>query len=192
MRLLVMRHGATRANDLHCYAGRRTDEPLSERGIEQCSHAGTSDWGGTVYTSLMLRARQTAQLCFPRAHMVGVPGLEEFDFGVFEGRSAKDMEHDEAYTAWVNSGCVAPCPGGDSLGGYCGRTRATLHGLLARAEQRGEELVVVVGHGGTVMAAVDGFFDKGVGNCEGYVATVCLHENDFSLEDVRRFATLPV
>ena len=190
MRLLILRHGATRANDLHRYAGRRTDEPLSERGVEQCRRAGVDERVRRVYASPMLRALQTARLCFPNAEVVPVPGLEEFDFGDFEGRSADQMADDEAYRAWVDDCCRGTCPGGESRDDFARRTRRALDGLLRACADEREGPVVVVAHGGTVMAALDGFYDKSVGNCEGYVATVRLLEEGFLLEDARRFGTL--
>ena len=113
MRLTIMRHAATEANLAHRYEGARTDSPLCERGVEQCRRIN----GGLlptdvrkVYASTMLRARQTARLCFPFAHVVQTPRLEEFDFGVFEGRTANQMENDNLYRMWVESGCVDTIP----------------------------------------------------------------------------------
>jgi len=173
MKLVLMRHAATPGNEARRYVGSRTDEPLSSKGIEQCRRAGAFVQVDKVYTSPMLRARQTAELCFPRAEIVPVPGLEEFDFGDFEGRCPDDMEHDAAYRAWVDSNCEGQCPGGESRDDFARRTKAALAQLLVQAHAHGEDLVVVVAHGGTIMAALDGFYDKHVDNCEGYVVDVC-------------------
>jgi alpha-ribazole phosphatase len=187
MRLVLMRHGATAGNEARRYVGRRTDEPLSDKGVEQCHRAGTFERVDKVYASSMLRARQTARLCFPRAEVVPVPGLEEFDFGDFEGRCPDDMEDDAAYRAWVNSNCEAPCPGGEARSDFARRTCCALEDLVRAAWSRGERLVVVVAHGGTIMAALDGFYDKHVGNCEGYVAAVRFEDEGVAYADLRRF-----
>ncbi|MDO4807214.1 MAG: histidine phosphatase family protein [Coriobacteriales bacterium] len=172
MRLVLLRHAATAGNEEHRYVGMRTDEPLSRRGVEQCARFGTCTDVDKVYVSPMLRARQTAELCFPRARILPVPGLEEFDFGDFEGRTPDQMEHDAAYRTWVDGNCEGQCPGGESLKDFVRRTKDALFGLLRAANKRGEERVVVVAHGGTIMAALDGFYNKHVGNCEGYEGTV--------------------
>lgn len=169
MRVTFLRHGATAGNEARRYVGKRTDEPLCDTGVEQCMHAGTWPDVTKVYTSPMFRARQTAALCFPNAYIVPVPGLEEFDFGDFEGRSADEMGHDVAYRAWVDGNCEGQCPGGESLAEFVARTKEALNALLCGAHSRGEDQVVIVAHGGTIMAALDGFYDKHVGNCEGYV-----------------------
>lgn len=182
MRLVMLRHGATVGNEEHRYVGRRTDEPLSDLGRAQCARLGTFGQVGAVYTSPLLRARQTAQLCFPAARIIPVEGLAEYDFGVFEGRSAQQMEHDVQYTSWVNGGCMGPCPGGESFGEFSGRSNEALVGVLTGAYERGEEQVVVVAHGGNIMAAFNAFvqgldsnepfYHWHVGNCEGYAADV--------------------
>ena len=182
MRLWLMRHGATEGNELHRYVGRRTDEPLSEQGRAQCASFGTFPQVEKVYVSPLLRARQTAELCYPHAEIVTVSGLEEFDFGAFEGLSARDMEHDEAYRAWVDGWCTGRCPGGEDRAEFVHRTAAALEALLRGAIERGEQRVVVVAHGGTIMAALhafadgssleDDYFGWSVGCCEGYECDV--------------------
>ena len=200
MRLVLMRHGATVENAQRRYVGARTDEPLSEEGRAQCLQAGVFPQVKRVYASTLLRARQTAGICFPQAQVVATPGLEEFDFGVFEGRTAQEMECDEAYRTWVEGGCVGRCPGGESREEYVARSNAALVDLLHRASDREETDVVVVAHGGTIMAAMssfahgqgeaDDYYHWHVGTCEGYVATVLLQGGELALADCRRFSGL--
>jgi alpha-ribazole phosphatase len=199
MRLIVMRHASTQGNLERRYVGRSTDEPLCKEGWAQCAAMTGLPHPEVVYTSPLLRARQTATACFPDARITCVKGLEEFDFGIFEGRSAQEMEHDHAYRAWVDSGCLARCPGGESRAEYVARSNAALAALLRAAATRGEEQVVVVAHGGTIMAAFDayapsacgndGYFAWHVGPCEGYAATVRLLPDEVVFEDVAPLAT---
>ena len=195
----MMRHGATPGNEERRYVGRRTDEPLSDVGRAQCKQARvpTSETARVVYASPLLRARQTAEICFPQARVVTVVGLEEFDFGLFEGRTARQMEHDAHYRMWVEGGCRGACPNGESLESFCARSNATLAVLLRREGARGTREVVVVAHGGTIMAAFDAFaayegngqdpFRWHVGNCQGYVANVVTCGQGLLFEDVRAF-----
>ena len=197
MKLLLMRHGATEGNVQRRYVGRRTNEPLSDQGRAQCATVGELPQVERVYTSPLLRARQTAELCFPGAELVEVPGLEEFDFGAFEGRSARDMEEDEAYRAWVDGWCKGRCPGGEERAEFVERTATALAGLLTDAAAREERCVVVVAHGGTVMAALhafadgsalsDDYFGWGVGCCEGYECTVSWTDGQLRLLDPQPF-----
>ena len=206
MRLLIMRHGSTAGNAARRYVGRQTDEPLSEEGRAACLRAGNCPLVDTVYVSPLLRARQTAQLCFPHACLCPVPGLEEYDFGIFEGKSYRDMEHDQTYRAWVDGGCVGTCPGGESRAEFVARSNAAFASLLRRAAAYDEREVTVVAHGGTIMAAfssfahdapgtdssgIDDYFAWQVGTCEGYVATVSIDGDRMQLLDAERFERLP-
>lgn len=196
MQIAIMRHGATTANEKHQYAG-VIDVPLTELGEQQALDAGTCPQVDTVYVSPLQRARRTAQLCFPNARQVVVDDLREMDFGVFEGRSAKDMEHDPEYRAWVDSMCMDRCPGGEIVDELTARVAAAVTRIVREASERNDELVVVVGHGGTVMAAMDAlaegeraYFEWHVGNCEGYRADVVLEDDGVRLANWERFATL--
>lgn len=198
MRLIMMRHGATAGNEAHRYVGRRTDEPLSDIGRAQCAQARVpvTEPASVVYASPLLRARQTAGLCFPQARVVALAGLEEFDFGAFEGRTAQQMERDADYRVWVRGNCMGTCPGGESWEAFRARSNAALTSLLRDCLARGTREVVVVAHGGNIMAALDAFakrddspspFSWHANNCCGYVASVVAHGQGFLFEDVRPF-----
>ncbi len=201
MRLLLLRHGATRGNELRQYVGRRTDEPLSDEGRAQCERAGADTSVRRVYASPMRRAVQTARLCFPRARLRLVEDLAEFDFGAFEGRCADELWHDAAYRSWVDGDCRRRCPGGESMESFAKRTADALASALLEASRSGESRVAVVAHGGTVMAAMcrfadgaaglDSYFDWHVQTCEGYVVDVRMESmrmvfaNPQRIKDVR-------
>lgn len=200
--LIIMRHGRTHGNDLHRYVG-RTDEALTDEGMAQARHAGSCPRVPLVYVSPLARARQTAQICFPNAEQVVVDDLREMDFGDFEGRSANDMAADAAYRAWVDGSCVGRCPHGDSRESFVTRCSAAVEGVVRRASARGDRRVVIVAHGGTIMAAMSAFVDKPagvidslayfgwqVGNCEGYRATVLWSEGHLRLGHCQRFSDL--
>ena len=116
MKVYLIRHGMTPGNLLHQYVGGRTDQPLSEEGkqtLQELKDSGIYPETESVFVSPMKRCAETAQVLFPDAEQIIVEGLKEMDFGVFEGRSAADMEDDEQYQAWVATMCEAPIPGGE-------------------------------------------------------------------------------
>lgn len=143
----IIRHGETEWNVLGRYQGMRSDIPLSESGRRALRRSELSP--ETVFVSPMLRAKQTAELIFPGARLEPVPGLEEMDFGEFEGRSYHDMENDSAYRAWVDGGCVGRCPGGENMAEFSARVGAAFEGLLARTSGK---TLVIVAHSGTQRA----------------------------------------
>ena len=85
-------------------------------------------------------------------------GLEEMDFGDFEGRSANDMEHDPAYRAWVDTMCQGPCPNGESQTQFIRRVTAAFARLLDAAAVK-ETNLTIVAHGGTQLVVLSAFAD---------------------------------
>jgi alpha-ribazole phosphatase len=144
MNIWLIRHGLTKLGEEGRYQG-ALDIGLSENGRTALRKAEFEP--ERVYVSPMLRARETAEILFPDAEQVVVSALREMNFGVFEGRSAQEMERDEDYCAWVEGGCRGRCPGGESLEEFSSRVCTAFEGLL----QTGEELAIVA-HGGTMMA----------------------------------------
>lgn len=146
-RVYLIRHGLTESNRRRRYIG-RTDEPLCPEGRAALSAfppAGIE----TVYVSPLLRARETAAILFPGARQIAADGLREMDFGAFENRSADDMKDDAAYRAWVDGMCEGDCPGGESRRGFAARTVRAFERICASDES---ETLVIVAHGGTIMA----------------------------------------
>lgn len=178
MEVILLRHGQTAGNQKGRYNG-RTDEPLSGEGIRQARRAGVLPQVKKVYVTPMLRTRQTAAVCFPNAEQVLVPGLNEMDFGDFEGRTADEMEHDMAYRAWVDGNCQGSCPNGESIGSFRERVCQAFQRMVLQAREAGEDTLYAVVHGGTIMAALSAFtgqeeryFDFYVKNCQGWRGTL--------------------
>lgn len=154
MRIELVRHGRTRLQEEHRYVG-STDDPLSLEGARGLSVARTHP--KQVYVTTLQRTAQTAAIIWPDAEQIVVPGLEEMDFGVFEGHTHAELEDDSAYRDWLDSGCKERCPGGEKLDEYCERVCTAFSQLLDDAAPRGERALTIVAHGGTMMAVMDRF-----------------------------------
>ena len=150
----LIRHGRTRLQEEHRYVG-STDDDLSRAGREKLTPAPVCP--GRVYVTSLRRTSQTAELLFPGAKLAVVRGLEEMDFGDFEGRCHAELDHDKAYEAWLASGCLGRCPGGEDKDGFSERVRQAFVRLADEACARGEDSLTIVAHGGTIMAVMEGF-----------------------------------
>lgn len=148
MLVYLIRHGKTAWNLEGRYQG-RSDIPLCEAGKRTLAPADFSP--ERVYVSPMKRAEETARILFPRAQRISIPGLEEMDFGAFEGKSFRELEDDPAYRAWVEGNCAAPCPGGEGQKDFSQRVCAAFDELM----EREREQLVIVAHGGTQMAILE-------------------------------------
>lgn len=148
MLVYLLRHGKTAWNLEGRYQG-RSDIPLCEAGKQELSPADFSP--ERVYVSPMKRAAETAQLLFPGVQPIVVPGLEEMDFGTFEGKRFRDLADDQNYRSWVEGNCTAPCPGGEGREDFSRRVCAAFERLMAREREQ----LVIVAHGGTQMAILE-------------------------------------
>jgi alpha-ribazole phosphatase len=194
MRIYLIRHGMTPGNALRRYIG-KTDDPLSEEGVRLAKASGGSEKLQSVYVTPLRRTRQTAEILFPNAEQIVVDGLREMDFGVFENRSADEMENDAVYRAWVKADCVPPCPEGESLEGFAVRVCEAFESLILSLREQGAEAAAFVVHGGTVMSVLQkyarpemSFFDCMMKNCECRVCTLSpgVDGLPFTLTDVTR------
>lgn len=155
MTVELIRHGSTLWQGTGRYQG-KSDVPLSAAGLAELHPPEIGP--ETVYITRLCRTRQTAERLFPHATLMETDGLEEMDFGDFEGRSANDMAHDPAYRAWVDTMCQGPCPGGESQARFIRRVRAAFARLLDAAAVK-ETNLTIVAHGGTQLAVLSAFAD---------------------------------
>lgn len=152
MLIYLLRHGLTEYNAQKRYQGQR-DIPLSPEGLAQLRRADIDP--KVVYISTLQRTRQTAEVLFPDAELVPVDGLKEMCFGSFEGRNYIEMEHDPDYQAWVAANCESSCPDGERKDDFSDRICRTFAALVDKALADGEEMLVILAHGGTQMAALE-------------------------------------
>lgn len=114
--MLLIRHGATAGNLEGRYIG-RTDEPLLDSSREELWRMREEKrfpMPDRVYTSPLLRCRETAKILFPDKTAIVVPAFAECDFGKFEGKNYAELNGHPAYQAFIDSGGELPFPGGES------------------------------------------------------------------------------
>ena len=134
----------------------------------------------TVYVSTCLRAKQTADILFPGAKQVEIAEFAECRFGTFEYKNYAELNGNPDYQRFIDSGGTTAFPGGESRAEFTERVMRGFEKLLADVEgkqrltQDSENLnesktgkmltetesvrshtIVVVAHGGTIMALMD-------------------------------------
>ena len=174
MEIILLRHGRTAGNAEKRYNG-RTDEPLSPEGAEHARLTGTDGAVLSVIVTPLKRTQETARIKFPNAAQTIVAGLREMDFGDFEGKTADDMRGDPEYVKWLESNCTLRCPGGERMDEFADRVCLTFEEILRAASDSGEERLVIVAHGGSIMSVLSRFgppdrqyYEWYADNCGGY------------------------
>jgi probable phosphoglycerate mutase len=147
-RLVLARHGETAWSKSSQHTG-RTDIPLTDAGREQARRLGAVLAGRTfsrVLSSPLSRASETARLAGFGDGMVVDHELQEWDYGVYEGRRRIDIVLDEpGWTVWSR-----PIPGGESLVELGSRADRLIERLLGVG---GDVLIFSHGHFLRVLAA---------------------------------------
>jgi broad specificity phosphatase PhoE len=153
--ILLARHGETDWNRDNRFQG-HADEPLNETGREQARALAVALEGErltAVYTSPLLRARETAEIvaaAFGLAPRTD-PRLMEVDVGSWSGLTRDEIAvgFPEAYERW--RGGLHGWEGGETYEELAVRVLDALRDIAAA---HAGEAVLVVGHGGTVRATL--------------------------------------
>lgn len=117
MKIVLIRHGATKGNLEKRYIG-RTDEDLCGEGIKKLKEdtcAGIYPPAQAVFSSPMKRCLSTAECIYPVQTPQIVWDFRECDFGLFEGKNYKELTGNPQYQQWIDSNGTLPFPGGEAL-----------------------------------------------------------------------------
>ena len=147
MNLYMVRHGQTAASRENRFSG-SSDPPLTAVGeamAQAFAQAYASLKWDAIYTSPMLRARQTADaLC----RLTGVQatvddGLKEIDYGEWEGLRQDEVKErwPEAFEYWADDVASRGTPGGETAFQVAARAMRVVEAIRSRY-QRGNVLLV--------------------------------------------------
>ena len=158
LKLILVRHGETQGNKLKRYIGKRTDEPLCPEAGNMLAQLAYPEVQA-VYASPMIRCTQTAGILFPGKKLNIIDELAECDFGEFENKNYQELDGNEHYQSWIDSGGLLPFPGGESreacksrnLRGFDKAVNGCIRSHVAEA--------ALVIHGGTIMNIMEEYAD---------------------------------
>lgn len=163
----------------------------------------------TVYVSPYLRAKQTADILFSDAKQMEIAEFAECRFGTFEYKNYAELNGNPDYQRFIDSGGTTAFPGGESRAEFTERVMRGFEKLLADVEEKQRltqdsgnlnesktrkmltetesvqpYTIVVVAHGGTIMALMDqlsephkDYFDWQVKPGEGVAGILGVNED---------------
>ena len=145
MRLFLVRHGQTAANESGLFYG-STDLPLTEKGIEQSTRIGgylAELTFNRILVSQLQRAQHTARLIAPEGVFQPDARLNELDFGSWEmchySTIAESTPH--AWQDWLDDWQNATPGDGEPFPRFAERVKEVAHELL-NLQEPGDVLIV--------------------------------------------------
>lgn len=156
--------------------GRRSNEPLSPEGVAALINLRQEYFEvrrpARVFASPAMRCVESANVLVPEYEIKTVEGLQEIDFGDFEGMRAQELEELPEYRAWIDSNGKMPFPNGESREDFVKRVSDAFKSTLATFEETDLSSLFVV-HGGTIMAIMSAFSDHDYFEFQVAPATGC-------------------
>jgi alpha-ribazole phosphatase len=155
MRLILIRHGETDYSLARRYCG-FSDPPLNGEGIRQSRQLAARLTGmriDEVYSSDLVRARQTAEIVFPKQSAASIADWREMNFGLFEGLTHEQImdRYPTIYRKWVDDPAEVRPPEGEGLRDLRKRVQERISAAVSRHKGR---TVAVVTHGGPIRIAL--------------------------------------
>ena len=176
--IYLVRHGQTDGNKAKVLQGRGSDHPLNEEGRQQAETVRS--WFeerqiciDRVYSSPLLRARQTGDIIAGSREMVLEDRLLEMDYGAYEGMDLLNMAEEVKvfFSGFVNNPAT---PGMEPLPEVVRRMGSFLEMIRPEA---GNKTILAVTHAIAMKGALEyltpeshgGYWGKYIGNCAMYV-----------------------
>lgn len=164
MKLYLTRHGETDWNLASRIQG-KTDTPLNETGKQQAAELSLSLKEkdirfDRIYTSRLLRARETARIVAESLHLplTELDGIEEMDLGKWEGYTWKQVKESfpQEYSIWHDNRRYTRTPGGES---YEELLQRILPALQKAAGKEGGNALLVT-HSAVIMTLLSYLYEK--------------------------------
>lgn len=153
MKIYLIRHGKTEANEKRLYCG-KTDIPLSSKGKENLKPFLEVTDDTRFISSGLKRCNETLEILFGDVLYEIIPEFQEMNFGAFEMQSYEQLKNDPNYNAWITGNNEAnTTPGGESGKQMTVRVLAAFQSVL-----ESEKNTVIVTHGGVIAAIMAHLF----------------------------------
>ena len=153
-RILVARHGEAEYETDRCGDDGGSLTALGRRQARDLAERLRGERIARVWTSPLSRAVQTAEIAAAGLD-VGVvvrEGLREYGVGALAGTDADEKaELEPDFRAWTDGDDDATIPGGEPVRQIVARVQAVLEEV---ADEHPGEAVLVVGHGGAILATL--------------------------------------
>jgi len=177
MKLNVIRHGATEANEKKLYCG-ISDVPLSEHGrlyLAELKKILIYPVADLYITSGLKRTTETLRILYDREPDIIMEEFKELNHGDFELKSYRELRDNPDYQRWIGDIFKETCPNGESGEAFLIRVKTGLDKLLGLSAKS----IVAISHGGVIVSIMElmfpgqrDFYDWQPENGRGYTLDI--------------------
>lgn len=154
LNIQLIRHSLTIATENHIYCG-STDLTLNEKGkylLQKYKAENKYRNDDVIYTSNMIRVKQTANIIYPNKKIIINNNLNEMDFGDYELHTYNYLiKNDSSYKAWIEdtTGDIS-CNNGESINSFINRINGAYSEIFAQLCNNHIDIATIISHGGTI------------------------------------------
>ncbi|MEG2814462.1 MAG: histidine phosphatase family protein, partial [Oscillospiraceae bacterium] len=151
-KLYLIRHGMTQGNLESRYIG-STDTPLCKEGIDEIKSLYEEfeyPNVGKVYSSPMKRCLETAKIIYPSFTPEIIEGIREYDFGMLENKTLKELLLNPQYKEWVESGFTTSLGDSETSSQFQARVILGIDKIIMDMMDKKISEAAVICHGGVI------------------------------------------
>lgn len=149
----LIRHGLAEGNEEGRFLG-ITDAPLSIKGKKEIEYLKANreyPKASVVYSSPLKRATETAEILYPDRLLVSVESLKEYNFGVFDGKTAEELKDNEAFLSWAEGKMKDTPPLGESNTDFTKRCISAINEIVLDMQRRKVYSAAAITHSGVIL-----------------------------------------
>ena len=136
------------------------DKPMSgadKRIVKERAGRGAYPEVELVYSSGLLRCRETARIIYPKMPAILLKELLAPDIGVFEGKTAAELKGTAEFEQWAASPDAEAYPGGESPYAIYARAVAAFRLISQEMLSKGLLRVAVISHKAMILSTLQRF-----------------------------------
>lgn len=161
LKLYLIRHGKTEANEKRLYCG-VTDISLTKEGKEELIKLKKPYINiDGYYTTGLKRTNETMNILFDTCKYAVEEGFREYNFGDFEMKGYEELKTSKDYINWIEDteGSYI-IKNGESKKQYRERTKLTFKSFINKLIKENKKNAILVCHGGTIGTILEEFYSN--------------------------------
>lgn len=148
-----IRHGDIAETKSGAYIG-VTDVSLSHEGRQELEYLDKNyryPYAPVLFSSPLKRCLETCEIIYPDTKPIIVDELSEIDFGLWEGKTADELKHNEDFNKWLSGDTNVKPPRGESSADFTRRVCLMFQKIVDGLISTGNTEAAIVTHGGVIM-----------------------------------------